>query len=105
MSKPKIRDVPPSGINMMHFSVYAGGKKQRFIRISEDKIEMEVCLDADEAVTAALAAQYVAADRCGDDARALPRVDGDARVSAAAPFGLRVLPVPERGRMARPAAR
>lgn len=50
MSKPKIRDVPPSGINMMHFSVYAGGKKQRFIRISEDKIEMEVCLDADEAV-------------------------------------------------------
>lgn len=50
MGKRKIREVQPFGINLMHFQVYAGGNKERFIRISEDKSDWEVCLDADEAI-------------------------------------------------------
>ncbi len=50
MSKRKIRDVQPFGINLMHYATYKGGSDERFIRISEDKSEWEVCLDAEEAI-------------------------------------------------------
>lgn len=50
MSKRKIRDVQPFGINLMRYQVYKGGTDERFIRISEDKADMEVCLDAAEAL-------------------------------------------------------
>lgn len=50
MGKRKIRDVQPFGINLMHYATYGGGNGERFIRISEDKSDWEVCLDADEAI-------------------------------------------------------
>jgi hypothetical protein len=66
------------------------------------EIVAETVLASDETLAPAVRAQCVSIGRAQSHARALPRMDGGARLSETAALGVHVLPVPIRSRMAAP---